>query len=189
MKARHALLILLAFSVGFAGLVEARGRARRGEVNLTEEQKAQFQARREAMQQDGQCSLQPRGGAGFSGALELSDEQKTQLQELMQPHREAMQAIRTQVQDGSLTRDEARTKIEALRETHRAEMQKILTQEQLDKIEELRANRPQRGRWGAAGEGEEGDVVTTEAAMKIGESAPTSVESQSWGNIKKQQAE
>ena len=125
------------------------------------------------------------GGRGhLLRALELSEDQQAQLKALREQHRETMkpqrEAIRAQVEEGTLTREEAREQMRAAMESHRAEVEKILTPEQLQKLEELRANRPKRGQQSSAGD-EQGEVpkIPTE-----GTTVPTAVESQSWGKVK-----
>jgi len=154
MKARHVLQALLVFGVGLASLAQAGGRwgrVRRGEVNLTEEQKAQFRARREQLLAEGQCGLRLRGRAGLFGALELTEEQKAQLQTLREERRAEMQQHR---ESGERPTQE---EMEQIRAEHRQALEAIFTPEQLQKLEELRAARQEQmgerkgmrpGRWG-----------------------------------------
>ena len=159
MKARHILLALSILGTGLAGWTVAEPGWGGGPGH--------------------------RGGRGhLLKALELSEDQQAQFKALRQQHREAMkpqrEAIREQVEAGTLTREEAREQMRAAMESHRAEVEKILTPEQLQKLEELRANRPKRGQQSSAGD-EQGEVpkIPTE-----GTTVPTAVESQSWGKVK-----
>jgi len=85
------------------------------------------------------------GGGGMPEGLNLSEDQKTQLQALHQEHREQRQALRDSDQRPS---PEER---EAMGEQFRAELAKILTPEQLATLEEHRANRPERDHRGKRG--------------------------------------
>lgn len=159
MKFRHALLALLAFGVGFAGLADqadAQGFGRRA-------------GRQGKMNADGArgARIGLRGGqqAGPFAALELTEDQQAKLQELRETHRAQMAELRA-----SGTRPTAE-EIQQIREEHRAQFEAILTSEQLAQLEQLRANCPQ---------GQEG---TTDAASK-----PTgaAVQSSSWSEVKEQ---
>jgi Spy/CpxP family protein refolding chaperone len=85
------------------------------------------------------------GGGGMPEELNLSEDQKTQLQALHQEQREQRQALRDSDQRPS---PEER---EAMGEQFRAELAKILTPEQLATLEEHRANRPERDHRGKRG--------------------------------------
>jgi len=139
MKARYTLIALLACGIGIASLAEAqrgkRGRMRRGAVNLTEEQKAEFQARRQQLMEEGQLGIRVKGRTPLFEALDLTDEQKASIQALRQSHREEMQARR---ETGERPTEE---EIAAFRQAHREAIADILDEEQLAKLEELRAQR------------------------------------------------
>ncbi len=68
-------------------------------------------------------------------ALNLSVEQKTQLQQLRVDFRQQLQALRAQVQAGELKRQDAREQVHTLRQTHRDARNQILTQEQQALVE------------------------------------------------------
>jgi Spy/CpxP family protein refolding chaperone len=142
MKARHALIALLTFGIGIASLAEAqrgkRGRMRRGAVNMTEEQKAEFQARRQQLVEEGQCGIGLQDRTPLFDQLELTEEQKAELLALRQSHREEMQARR---ETGERPTQE---EIAAFRQAHQEALADILDEEQLAKLEELRAQRQEK---------------------------------------------
>lgn len=74
------------------------------------------------------------GGGRLGGVLQLSDEQKSQLQALRTEHQEEMQALR---QGGDVAREDW----QAMRDQHRAEFQAILSDEQRAAWEQARAER------------------------------------------------
>ena len=86
------------------------------------------------------------GGRGHKGgpaqALNLTDDQKTQAQALLETFRAEAQALRK-------SGDADRETFQALRESHREQFQAILTDEQTTQLETLRAereaNRPEDG--------------------------------------------
>jgi Spy/CpxP family protein refolding chaperone len=115
-----------------------------------------------------------RGGHGhrnpLGGALrqlDLSDEQKEQLKTIRQEHRKQMQAQR---QSGE--RPTAAQRQEH-REQARAQIETILSPEQLEKLEELLPVTQQSS-------------AATLQAPAAGQNGATSVESQSWGAVKKE---
>ena len=118
-------------------------------------------------------------------ALDLSGDQQAQLKALREQHRESvretMDGIRAQVEAGDLTREEARDQARAAREAHRDDLAQILTPEQLQKLDEIRANHPKPGERTAA----EGETLEMEQALTTGSVAPTAVQEESWGEIKK----
>ena len=142
MKARTFFLALLVFGIGFTGLTEAQRGGRRwggkqDRPQLTEEQKAQFMARCEQMQQDGKFWGRRGGRVGMFGALELTDAQKEQFQALREQNRAEMQPFRDSGQRPT------QEQMEQIRQTHRQAFESILSEEQRAKLEELKANRPQ----------------------------------------------
>ena len=111
-------------------------------------------------------------------ALDLSEDQQAQLKALGEQHRESMretmEGIRAQVEAGELTPEQAREQMQPIREAHRAEVEKILTPEQIQKLEETKAN------WTA-----DGETAEMEQALTTGPTAPTAVQEESWGEIKR----
>ncbi len=92
-----------------------------------------------------------RGGEGLRAQLNLSDEQKVQLQSFRENVRVELDGIRAQVKDGSLSREEARSSRHDLLQSRRQEHQAIFTADQLEQLQQLRAeraesDRPHRGR-------------------------------------------
>jgi len=92
-----------------------------------------------------------RSGESIRAQLNLSDEQKAQLQSFRQDVRAELDGIRAQVKDGSLSREEARGSRHDLLEARRQERQAIFTADQLEQLQQLRAeraesDRPHRGR-------------------------------------------
>jgi Spy/CpxP family protein refolding chaperone len=75
--------------------------------------------------------------------LNLNDQQKTQVQSLMQNQRQQAQAIR---QDASLTPEQKRDKFQQLRKSNHQQMLGILTPEQQQKFQQLRSERKGMGR-------------------------------------------
>ncbi len=92
---------------------------------------------------------QARGPGAMLEELGLSDEQKTQLQELREEQREKMQALRASGERPN------REEMQALFAAQREKMQQILTPEQREKMEKARGQwafgerpmRGQRGHW------------------------------------------
>jgi len=139
MKARYTLITLLACGIGLASLAEAqrgkRGKMRRGAINQTEEQKENFQARRQQLMDEGKGGIRLQGRTPLFAELELTDEQKESLQALRESHREEMQARR---ETGERPTEE---EIAAFRQAHQEALAGILDEGQLAKLEELRAQR------------------------------------------------
>jgi Spy/CpxP family protein refolding chaperone len=77
----------------------------------------------------------PGGGNGFAW-LDLTEEQATQVEAVLESHRAEMQALREQLRSGDLSPEEMRSKAEAVREAIRAEIEPLLTQEQRARLEE-----------------------------------------------------
>ena len=109
------------------------------------------------------------GGRGHKGgpaqALNLTDDQKTQAQALLETFRAEAQALRE-------SGDADHETFQALRESHREQFQAILTDEQTTQLEALRAereaNRPEDGgrdrgrhRGGRSGDGERPNLGET----------------------------
>ena len=80
------------------------------------------------------------GGDRIGAALELTDDQRQALDALRDEFKQTAQQIR----DGGLTREEAKPQIEAQREARRAAVSEILTQEQLERLQQIRAENQDR---------------------------------------------
>lgn len=100
------------------------------EAVLTSEQAEQFA---ELRQQHGRQFNRQR----LAEFLNLTDDQKTQIETLMQTRKDDLKSIREQVEAGTLTREEARTQIQALRESERDQITALLTEEQLEQFNSL----------------------------------------------------
>jgi Spy/CpxP family protein refolding chaperone len=92
----------------------------------------------------------PRGFERMAEQLNLTDQQKTQLQSFKQSQRQQAQAIR---QDTSLTPEQKRDKFKQLRESNHQQMMGILTAEQQQKLQQLRSEHQgmRRGKMGGVG--------------------------------------
>ena len=124
----------------------------------------------------------PRGEDRARAALDLSEDQKAQLQSLRKQHRAEMRELRA-------SGDASREHILALREQRRAAFDAVLTNEQRATLEEHRASRrggfSKRGWLGGQGLDSTGDVPKLPAsALNTDESTPTAVEQATWGQIK-----
>ena len=84
-----------------------------------------------------------RGFERMAQHLNLTDQQKTQVQSQMQNQRQQAQAIR---QDTSLTPEQQREKLQQLRQSNHQQMMDILTPEQQQKFQQLRSEHPRMGR-------------------------------------------
>jgi Spy/CpxP family protein refolding chaperone len=73
--------------------------------------------------------------------LNLSDEQRSQIEEILKTQHEQIRAIREQVREGSLDREQAREQIHEIRQEGRAQIEAILTPEQLEQWEALHQER------------------------------------------------
>lgn len=95
---------------------------------LTPEQQQQMKQFREQHQgmRKGMGPGKGQGGPGMA-ALNLTDQQKTQMQSIMQTQRQQMQSIR---QDSSLTAEQRQQKMQELRQSTHQQMMGILTPEQ-----------------------------------------------------------
>ncbi len=71
----------------------------------------------------------------------LTEEQKTQADEIHSSYREQIQALRDQLSNGELTREEGRGRIGELRDAMRADLEALLTDEQRSQLEALRQAR------------------------------------------------
>lgn len=81
-------------------------------------------------------------------ALQLTDEQIEALQPAFDEFHEAMQALRTGVREGELSREEAARRREVLNGEFEAFLQDVLSPEQYDQWQELRENHPHPGSGG-----------------------------------------
>ncbi len=77
----------------------------------------------------------------LSTELDLTDEQKTQLEAIVENYKPQVEALRTQVFD---TREAKIAAHKALRKTIREEIEAVLTNEQLEELEALKAERGRR---------------------------------------------
>jgi Spy/CpxP family protein refolding chaperone len=93
-----------------------------------------------------------RGFERMAQQLNLTDQQKTQMQSLMQNQRLQAQAVRN---DSSLTPQQKQDKLKQLRETNHQQMMAILTPEQQQKVEQFRSEHPAMGK-GRMGRGRMG---------------------------------
>ena len=100
------------------------------EALLTDAQKATFETLRQ--QHGRQFNLDK-----LAETLGLTDEQKTQLNNLMTTNHDQVQAIREQVEAGTLTRDAAKDQIKALHQAEKAAVAAILTSDQLAQFERI----------------------------------------------------
>jgi hypothetical protein len=76
------------------------------------------------------------GGARGYAWLDLTEEQQTQIQAVLESHRTEFQALREELRDSDLSRDEMRSRAEAVHEAIRAEIEPLLTQDQRDRLQE-----------------------------------------------------
>ncbi len=93
-----------------------------------------------------------RGFERMAQELNLTDQQKTQIQNIFQTQRQQAQAIR---QDASLTPEQRQDKLKQLRESTHQQITGVLTPEQQQKFQQLRAQHQGMGR-GRMGRGEAG---------------------------------
>ncbi len=100
------------------------------EALLTDAQKATFETLRK--QHGRQFNLDK-----LAETLGLTDEQKTQLDNVMTANHDQVQAIREQVEAGTLTREAAREQIKALHQAEKAAVATILTSDQLAQFERI----------------------------------------------------
>lgn len=121
---------------------------------LHEQQKAQIEAvltpaQREQFAQlraehDRQFNLQP-----LQQALNLTDNQVAQIEQIMRATWAQVQEIKRQVEAGSLTPEQARTQIQALHQAEQAQLEGALTADQLARFRGIMAHHrydPQRRR-------------------------------------------
>ena len=100
------------------------------EAVLTDGQRATFETLRQ--QHGRQFNLDK-----LAETLGLTNEQKTQLESLMKGNHDQVQAIREQVEAGTLTRDAAHDQIKALHQAEKAAVATILTGTQLAQFEQI----------------------------------------------------
>lgn len=85
-------------------------------------------------------------GQRMAEELNLTDEQKPKVQELMAAQRQKMQELR---QDTSLTQEQRQEKMKAIRDDQDKKMKEILKPDQFEKWQKMREQmRPQRGKGG-----------------------------------------
>lgn len=96
--------------------------------------------------------------------LNLTDDQRATLKTLDGDMKTQLDDISAQVQAGDLSREEARSQAQGIRESFRENRQSVLTSEQLQVIEERRADGTGRGRGrGQGGGGPFGDLGLSES--------------------------
>ena len=104
---------------------------------LTPEQQAQMKQMRQHAGRRGAFNA----GRRFQ-ALNLTAEQKSQLQPVFQATRQQMQALRA---DTSLTQEQKREKMKEIRQNQMAQMKSILTPEQQQQLQQRRGRHMHRG--------------------------------------------
>lgn len=82
-----------------------------------------------------------KAGRGFQ-ALNLTEQQRQQLQPVFQSTRQQMQALRS---DTTLTPEQKREKMKAIRQNQMAQMKSILTPEQQQQLQQMRGHRMHKG--------------------------------------------
>ena len=87
-----------------------------------------------------------RDGEGIRAKLNLSDEQKAQLQSFREEMRAELEGIRAQVKDGSLSREDAHASRRELLQGRREERRAIFTADQLEQLDQLRAEHAESDR-------------------------------------------
>ena len=95
---------------------------------------------------DAQARPGHRDGEGIRAKLNLSDEQKAQLQSFREEMRAELEGLRAQVKDGSLSREDARASRRELLQGRREERRAIFTADQLEQLDQLRAERAESDR-------------------------------------------
>ncbi|MBM3261812.1 MAG: hypothetical protein FJY97_00025 [candidate division Zixibacteria bacterium] len=116
-----------------------RAAAREQIKAIHDDQKAQIEALLTEAQKTKFAELRQQHGRQFNidrlaAFLGLTDEQKTQIETIMQTHRDQMAAIRQQVEAGTLSRQSAREQIKTLHNSERDQLAGVLSQEQLQKL-------------------------------------------------------
>ncbi len=105
-----------------------------------------------------------RSHADGRAELNLTDDQRTALKSLDSDMKTQLDDIRAQVQAGDLSWEEGRTEAQGIRESFRENRQSVLTSEQLQVLEERRADGSGRGRGHGQRGGEPfGDVGLSES--------------------------
>lgn len=75
-------------------------------------------------------------GLGMYQQLNLTDEQKAKIQEIMKSRHTQLQALR---EDKTLTKEQIREKSKAIMESTQKQMDEVLTPEQREKMQQIRA--------------------------------------------------
>lgn len=88
--------------------------------------------------------------------LGLSADQTTRVQKIMAARGQEMQAMRGQMQSGTVNRDQMREQMQANRAKYDAQFKEVLTADQYAKFTTMEAERMQRGR-GGRGPGQDSD--------------------------------
>ena len=84
----------------------------------------------------------------LSKELKLTEEQKAQLQPILEDEQKQFQALRD---DNTLTREERRAKFQEIRKSTQERMSSVLTSDQQAKLQKMNENR--RRRWDRRGDG------------------------------------
>ena len=71
----------------------------------------------------------------------LTDEQKALHRSITESYKEQFKSLKSQVEDGSLSKDDAKVQMDALKDAMRAELDALLTDEQRAQIEQNKAER------------------------------------------------
>ena len=113
---------------------------------IRESKKTQIEAVLTAEQATQFAELRKQHGRQFNRArlaefLNLTDDQSTQIEAIMQSRKEDFQGIREQVEAGTLTREEARTQLQALRSSERDQITALLSAEQLEQFKSVQRHR------------------------------------------------
>lgn len=115
-----------------------------------ETQRARFEERRES--QDGPRHRRDRRGPGamhllrgrLASELGLTDDQKTDIQAIMESRKDNFKALHTSYRNGDLTQEQLRNEMASLRADIEAEVEATLTPEQQAKLAEIKQQRADR---------------------------------------------
>lgn len=110
---------------------------------LTPEQQQKFQQLRsehEGMGKDhmGRGGMGPGGGMGAMARLNLTPDQKSKIQPIMQSSRQQVQAVRA---DSSLTPEQKQAKVREIHQNAMSQAKAVLTPEQQQQLQEMRKGR------------------------------------------------
>jgi periplasmic protein CpxP/Spy len=108
---------------------------------LTAEQKAKVEANRQKSR-DKRQEMQAQRMDKMKKDLALTNDQASKLKSMNEGYKTKMESLK---KDESLDRTAKKEQFKALHEKHKAEIKDVLTQEQIQKLEEMRKNRGERG--------------------------------------------